>query len=272
MMTKLISATGSTQSVGMIASFREAVACMLLGIRSALTLRSIVFSISLWIVAIGLWGSIFFMFREQVSQLATAAVAVVVFGLTSLFPGLMPSSSGVVGGGIGTAIATISTVALSWLAIALAYVIAVIITVRVMAELFLMGYVQKQALKSYPNLTSLDKASRTSNSMSFGMWVRPWAALILLGPLCLILTVIGGVFLFVLLSYLNSRFLVNDATSNIASTTEVYQFIKTNRIELLALGVLSTLLNFVPLFGLLSPWATGSAVCHLTMRHLLARR
>lgn len=272
MMTKLISSTDSKPSAGAIASFREAVACMLLGIRSALTLRSIVFSLSLWVVAIGLWGAVLFVFREQVTQLAAAAVAVVVYGLGILFPKLAPSSSGVVGGGIGMAVAAMSTVALSWLAIALTYVFAVLITVRVLAELFLMGYVQKQALKSYPTLASFDKTNRTSGSMSFGIWVRPWAALILLGPLCLLLPVIGSVFLFVLLSYLNSRFLVNDATNDIASSAEVYQFIKTNRMELLALGILSTLMNFVPLFGLLSPWATGSAVCHLTMRHLSARR
>lgn len=166
------------------------------------------------------------------------------------------------------AIATMSTVALSWIAIAATYVFAILITVRVLAELFLMGYVQKQALKSYPALANITTANRASDNVSFGVWIRPWAALILLGPLFLLLPVVGGVLLFVLLSYLNSRFLVNDAAENIASSTEVYHFIKVSRIELLALGVLATLLNFVPLFGLLSPWATGSAVCHLTMRHL----
>lgn len=166
-------------------------------------------------------------------------------------------------------IAAMSTFALSWLAIALAYVFAVLVTVRVLAELFLMGRVQKHVLESYPDLAAVTAASRTFNKISFGIWIRPWAALILLGPVCLLVPVIGGVFLFVLLSYLNSRFLVNDAADNIASSAEVQHFLKANRIELLALGVLATLLNFVPLFGLLSPWATGSAVCHLTMRHLM---
>ncbi|HCY64732.1 MAG TPA: hypothetical protein DHV59_18300 [Oxalobacteraceae bacterium] len=264
-----ISTSDIAPKIGLIRSLREAATCMLLGIRSALALRAILFSISLWIVAIGLWSALFFAFREEVTQLATAAAALVVFGLAIFFPGLAPGSSGVAGGGVGMAIAAMSTFALSWLAVALAYAFAVLITARVLAELFLMGRVQKHALEFYPDLAAMAAPSGAFNKVSFGIWIRPWAALLLLGPLCLLLPVIGGAFLFVLLSYLNSRFLVNDAADNIASSAEVQHFIKANRIELMALGILATLLNFVPLFGLLSPWATGSAVCHLTMRHLI---
>ena len=78
-----------------------------------------------------------------------------------------------------------------------------------------------------------------------------------------------GVLLFaMLLAYLNARFLLNDALSGLDVPVAPADLARALRLELLAIGLMSSLLSLVPLLGLLSPWATGAAVCHLTFRHL----
>lgn len=250
----------------------EAATCLLLGFRHALTVRAVLLSLSLWVAAIGVWIILFLVFREQLLQLALKAVAIVVYGIGVLLPDSAagtPSGTG----SFGAAVANISSLALSWVLVALGYIVAVVLTVRVLAELLLMGWIRQQALKSFPDLSSRGfENDANAKRIAFGIWIRPWGALIGLAPLCLLLPVVGGVLLFVLLSYLNVRFLVNDATDDLASPQEVRALLGGSRIELLALGLMATLLNLVPLLGLLSPWVTGSAVCHLAMRKLSASR
>jgi len=254
-------------------SFQEASTCAWLGLRSAISLRALLTSLTTWFTVAVAWAIVFSIYREPITAMALKATAALVFGAASLIPGLPGSGLGVATGGTGAAVATTSSIVLSWLAAALLYAVLVVLTVRVLVELMLMGRIRAQVIKQYPLLSHGASAGassdwRTSVRNNFG----PWLGLAAGSIVCLLLPLIGGIALFVLLSYFNVRSLVNDAMEDFAGPREVRHFIQENRREMAVLGVLLTLLSFAPFIGFLAPWFTGSAVCHLTMRRASAAK
>lgn len=255
-------------------SFQEAAACAWLGLRSALSIGALLTSLLMWFAVAAIWLVVFLFYRESITELALKAAVIAVFGVAALIPGALGSSStGVVGGGIGMAAAVISSIALSWVVVVLLYVALVVLSVRVLVELMLMPRIRSQTVKRYPILCEAVPAAEPSGlQASLRNAVGPWFGLVAGSIACLLLPFVGGLALFVLLSYFNVRFLVNDAMEDLASPKEIQRFAHENRPEMIVLGLLLTLLSLVPFVGLLAPWFTGSSVCHLAMRHLSATR
>lgn len=251
--------------------WREAMACILLGAREAFTPRAMLTSVTMWFATAAVWLVVFLMYCEPLLEKVQFLVTLLVFGAAILMPGVLAFGTGMAGAAVGAAVALGGGVLLSWVLLACAYLAVVVLSVRILLEFVLMGRVQKQALRRYPSLTSRGQASTDAGKNNMGRDLRnglgPWAGL-LGGLVCLVLPFVGGMALFVLLSYLNVRFLVNDAMQGLADARQVREFVSTHRLHMLSLGLLLTATSFVPLLGLLMPWLSGSAVCHLCMRQL----
>lgn len=257
--------TNPTSFAGSVA---EAAACLLLGIRAAFTPRALLSSALIWLMAIASVGVLFYVFHDVLQQLATSLVALAVMGLVLLFPGLGAGTSGVVGGGWGAAAGVVAILAGSWLLMAVLAGLTVIVMARVFSELLLMSWVQKQALRSHGGAVAGARGGAGAGRGSvWREWRGTWV-LLLASPLLLVVPLLGVLLFAMLLAYLNARFLLNDALSGLDVPVAPADLARALRLELLAIGLMSSLLSLVPLLGLLSPWATGAAVCHLTFRHL----
>lgn len=254
-------------------SFREAAACAWLGLRSAISIGALLTSLLMWFAVAAIWLMVFLFYRESITELALKAAVIAVFGVAVMMPGAFGSSTGVAGGGVGMATAVMSSIALSWVVVALLYLVLVVLSVRILLELMLMARIRSQTVKRYPILCRAVPAAEPSGLLaSLRNAIGPWLGLVAGSIICLLLPFVGGLALFVLLSYFNVRFLVNDAMKDLASSKEIQRFAHENRPEMIALGLLLTLLSLVPFVGLLAPWFTGSSVCHLAMRRVSATR
>lgn len=238
-----------------------------LGLRDTLTLRALGKLVALWSAGALLWLVVFLVFR---AELWHAVQKLAGFGAAMGGVGTAPASGassaasatvGAVGGAVGGALGF----TLGSLLLVLAYWLCVLLTVRIAMELLLMGSIRQQALRSYPEIDA-SSARAGQWRVSWRNTLGPWLGAGLVVPLCLVLPLIGGPLLAAFLAYLNVRTLVNDAFDGIAGATEVRAFVATHRWHMLLLGGLLALLALVPFVGLLLPWATGSAVCHLVLR------
>ncbi|MED5621067.1 EI24 domain-containing protein [Ideonella sp. BN130291] len=264
-------AAASTLSTGRWqAATREAIACVTLGLRQALSVRAVLTSVLVWLIAALGWLVIFIVFREQVIHVA-AVVGIVVFGGVLWLVG---------GGRTATTAVTMSHVTgiglgllIGWGAMALLYVVLVVGTARIAVELLLMPTIQRKTLKHYPELKDPGyRSGSDSAALSMRNTVGPWIGTFSGFIVCLFIPIIGGVAMFLLLSYMNVRSLINDAADDVATAEQVRHILVHSRLEMLVLGVMLTGMSLVPLLGMLAPWFTGGAVCHFVMRRLSAQR
>jgi len=84
----------------------------------------------------------------------------------------------------------------------------------------------------------------------------------------LIIPVFGGLLFFLLASYLNVRSLINDATDGLVTDSEFRALLGKNRVEMLVLGVILSIVTVIPVLGFFAPVLLGASVCHLCMRDL----
>jgi hypothetical protein len=250
-------------------AFSSVLQAFRLGLRDSFTLRALGLLAALWSISALLWLVVFLVFRAEIwhamQTIATFGAAMGVFGtmaagtLNNAGPvGVVTAAAGAaVGGGLGFA--------LGGVLVALAYWLCLVITVRIAMELLLMRSIRAQALRSY--------SGKEAASSATGHWrlawrntLGPWLGAALVVPVFLLVPFVGGPLLAAFLAYLNVRTLVNDAFDGMAGAAEVRAFVATHRWQMLLLGVLLALLALVPFVGLLLPWATGSAVCHLVLR------
>ncbi len=245
---------------------REAMICFMLGVKDALSLRAILTSMALWVACVALLLVVFWLCREHLHYLSSR-IAEIVRGPAVVLD-LMSSSSGIVGR-MGATMAASSGKVVGWLSVVALFIFGVIVLVRILSELFLMKRIQKQVLQAYPaSLCISSGAGHGHDSSRWQEWCNTWG-LLLLTPFCLVVPLIGPLILFLALSYLNARFLVNDALAGVVGQSDAGVLSSGLRAELLMVGQLSALASMVPVLGVLVPWATGSAVCHLTMRRLV---
>lgn len=257
-----------TQPTSFAGSLAEAAACLLMGIRAAFAPRALISSVLIWLAAIVSVVFLFYVFKEPLQQVATWMAAFAIMALALVFPGLGAGTGGVVGGGLGAATAVVAVLAASWLLVGVLCYFAVIVMARVLSELFLMSWVQKQALRTHGRPVVAARSDAGAGRVAvWREWRGTWA-LLLASPLLLVVPLLGVLMFGTLLAYLNARFLVNDALSGLGLPVAPAELSRALRLELLAIGLLSSLLSLVPVLGLLAPWATGAAVCHLTFRHL----
>lgn len=246
----------------------EAIKCFLLGVRETSKPRSIITSVLLWLTVSIVMLILFFVFRKELLNLAMATVTLVLIAWAVLFPGSMSGSVGVVGGGLGAATAIVAGLALGWILVIALYYLCVIIIARVLSELFLMRIIRAQALESYTDLTAeISENPTIRSSPALRKWTATWG-LLCISPLTLLVPFLGVAIFSILLSYLNARFFVDEAISGLTDKAVAANISKDLRIELICIGIMSSILSIIPFAGVFSPWATGSAVCHLTYRQL----
>jgi CysZ protein len=75
-----------------------------------------------------------------------------------------------------------------------------------------------------------------------------------------------------LMGYLNQRLFRYDALAEHAAADEMRELVTRNRRELFGLGVLVSLLSYIPFAGLAVPVAAGLAFIHYCLRRLSALR
>lgn len=248
--------------------FTEAASCFLQGVRDAVSARALLMSLSLWFMASAGVLIAFLIFWERIKVFAIGAAAIIVLGLSTLFPHWTSGTGGVSGGGLGAVTGVFFSILGGWFLILVFYLLMVAIAVRVLSEWLLMGRIQKQVLQAYRVSAFPPRVGKKHSLQSrWREWGSTWCVLLLV-PLCLLLPLIGSVAFFVLLSYLNARFLVNEALADIADEADATHMASELRMELLIIGLMSALINVIPLVGFVAPWATGAAVCHLTFRRL----
>jgi len=132
--------------------------------------------------------------------------------------------------------------------------------------------VEHVAGRSYPELARL-----RGGTLAGGVWNAVLAIAVFLGvglislPLWLV-PPLWPVLAALLMGYLNQRLFRYDALAEHASADEMRSFFAKYRRELFGLGVLVSLLSYIPFAGLAVPVAAGLAFIHFCLTRLAAQR
>jgi hypothetical protein len=215
-------------------SVKESFICVTLAVRDGIQPPISLISALIWIGTIVLWGAAFYFLHTPLAQALS--------GLHSV---------------------------LRFIMIALLYVTAVVVTVRIAIELWLMKLIQLACLKHYPGLSlnqkgwlllGLREAPKTAGLFIFG------------GIASLLMPGIGPALLFMLIGYLNVRSLMNDGMDGMVTEEERRTIIESSRISMLLIGTALSALFLLPIVGLFAPSILGTSVCHLCMRQTIKLR
>ncbi|MFO1251135.1 MAG: EI24 domain-containing protein [Inhella sp.] len=262
-------------------SVREAFVCLTLGGRDALKPGVLWRSLQIWLLVLVFWGTVLFIWRQEIWQAAQTGLSLLAMGLAmALFSpqGGVGSVAGMAHAGIGMgALVVIGALltqppvgtVITGLVILLVFMLLASLSVRVLTEFLLMGRVQAQCRRRYPELENQAPMPWLSGLMESA---KLWVILLVGGLMCLLVPLLGGLLLAALCAYLNARSLVGEALDGVASPQEQRAFVRSHRMSLLLLGLALPVLLLVPLVGLLAPGWLGASVCHLGMRHLQATR
>lgn len=254
----------------------EAIKCLALGLRDGLRPRVALTSLLIWLMVIVFWCVVFWIWREDVKSLATAALLLIAYGVAQmLMPVAGPATVSAMASGanaLGAFAFLLSgpvAAVVTGLVVFGCFMLLCMLSVRILLELLLMGRIQAQCLQRYPALSrGVDNSWRRGLRDALGTL----ATFVIGGLLCLVIPLVGGLLLFLLASYLNVRSLVGDALDGVATDDERRAVIRSQRLNMLLLGLLGTLLMLVPLAGLVAPSVLGASVCHLCMRQVVRMR
>lgn len=249
-----------------------------LGLRDGIRPRLALMSVLAGLLAFGVWLIVLVVWRHEIWAVADVASNWLMNGLLSL-DWSDPGREGQKVASEGTNVPSFLERALSWIAtplgsvvklilVAGAFLLLIMLSMRLYLELFLMSRVQKHCLKHYPLLSPKGKGRFGVDALSSLKLLCVFCA----GFLLLIIPVVGGILFFLLASYLNVRSLVNDALEDLATADERRTIVRTMRLPMLLLGVVTSVLLLIPLAGLFIPAVLGASVCHLCMRALIRLR
>lgn len=237
----------------------EALQCFTLGLRDALRPRLALVSILIWTLALVFWGVVLAVFHVEATALVGQALSTLWAAAPSwMNPAVAVAQNPWVQGTV------------SFLLLMLGYWIVCLITVSLLMELMLMQRVQSVCLPRYPAL----HGHHIQNDRMAAVFdtVGTLAAMVVGSLFCLLIPVVGGALALVLVGYLNVRGLVGDALDGVATDQERRQIIQRHRPQMVSLGLLCSVLMFIPLLGLWMPAVLGAATAHLGMRATLRLR
>jgi len=159
------------------------------------------------------------------------------------------------------------------LAVLIAVLPAMLVTALVITEIVAMPVIVRfVADRYYPGLGHAFGGSVAGSMANAAVAIVIFAVLWVV-TLPLWLTGIGAVLAPVLTSaWLNQRLFRYDALADHASREEFADFVRTSRRELFGLGVLLSLLLYVPLFNLAVPVLAGLAFTHFGLARLALLR
>ncbi len=241
---------------------------MRLAFRDSLKPKVVFHSLVIWLVSLIFWGLIFYWQWDKISQAAGAVSGLVTATIYFSFPHLLDSSGVATADGIVSRVTTFlfavgGFYVLMYILVALPFVLLVLLSVRVLLEVFLMKYVQKRTLTRYPEIEKGAQSKWLDGlRLSSGNNVKAW----LITFFCLFIPVVNGVVILLVGCYFGAKSLVGDALEDLATTQEVKQFARENRLAILVLGLLHLGVLLIPFVGLLAPAIMGSSVCHFCFR------
>ncbi len=162
---------------------------------------------------------------------------------------------------------------LGWVLLIVLLVPLVLATASVIIGIFSMpAMVQYVAARTYPQLER-----RRGGTFAGSVWNAVLAVAVFLGlglvslPLWLV-PPLWPVLAAVLMGYLNQRMFRYDALADHAGADEMRDMFARYRRELFGLGVLVSLLSYIPFAGLVVPVAAGLAFIHYCLARLAAQR
>lgn len=162
---------------------------------------------------------------------------------------------------------------LGWVLLIVLLVPLVLATASVIIGIFSMpAMVQYVAARTYPQLER-----RRGGTFAGSVWNAVLAVAVFLGlglvslPLWLV-PPLWPVLAAVLMGYLNQRMFRYDALAEHAGADEMRDMFARYRRELFGLGVLVSLLSYIPFAGLVVPVAAGLAFIHYCLARLAAQR
>lgn len=256
-----------------LAAFAEAFKCLGLAFRDSLRPGILLRSAGLCALAFGLWTWVFFEYYEQIGVACGALSLFIIYGGVVL--GFLPSLSGGGGGSVASmggmagplAMLVMYVAALALILFVLVYTVAIVASIRLALRWVLMGAVRARCIRHYPELQQ--RAERDSNLLHGVRYVLgPWVGITLGTLVCLLVPLVNGVLLVLLLAYLNVRFLIPAAFSNLATSNEQLGALAERRGAILAYGLLIFLIALVPVLNLLLPALLAGGACHLAYRGL----
>jgi hypothetical protein len=245
----------------------EALKCIGLALKDSLSVKVVFYSVAIWVGSFVFWGALFFWQWATIVALAQVASAFVALGIFLFFPHLLAAGAAtqaaMAGAPVAAAVAGVGFTMLSYAFIVAAFVFLILISVRILLEVFLMNYVQKRTLTRYPQL---EKGSETSWLAGLqGATGDTIKALLLVG-ICLFIPVVNGILILLIGCYYSAKSLVGDALEDLATIQEQKQFIRESRLGILLMGLLHFGLLLIPFVGLLAPAIIGSSMCHFCFR------
>lgn len=255
---------------------REALACFGLGLCDSLRPGAFFKSLLLWIVTVGLWGAIFWIYAKQIMVASLVISGLFVMGLVLFAPTALPLAVGGPATVSGMAAAAGPIMMVIGIAVAGAVVVFVLLflaaqftSARLVVQYGWMPRIRERQGKRYSSLAVRPDLSFTSGLMDFAGISGTLLAGIIVS---LLLPFTAGIVIGLLFCYLNVRVLFKKALNGYATDTEWRQLVKARRGTMTLLGILLVLSFVVPPLGLLAPMALGTSVGHLAMRSLVALR
>ena len=248
----------------------DAFTCAALGLRDGLSPRLILFSVGLWVGAATLWTVILVVAWSHVKAVAAFITAWALLGLFRVFPTWLPASAqakltGVpLSEGAHALLGSFFTGA-TWIVLTLLVLTAVMLTVRLAVEFWLMPLVRAQVLKHYPSFPAHPPFSLLS---PFTNLAKMGLLAVVIGVPCMLIPVVNVVLAFTFFAYLNVRTLVNEALDGLATRDEQRAVIRHARGRMAVVGMLLSAAQMIPFVGLMSPAWIGAGTCHLCLREL----
>ncbi len=254
----------------------EALKCLALGLREALSPRILFRSAVLCIAAFVLWVWIYIHFSAEITLVLGKAALLSMLGLfLGGFLGLIPASLAPQGGASITQMGNIpigfayellrigQILVLVAAVIAAIYVLMFLVgvatTIRVTLPRLLMRRAAEKVLKKYPERELVQAESLAGKS-------KPWWRIALILLLCLCIPFVAGVVLFLGICYANAWLLYHCAARRMPSPALEMRRLQWRWRPLLWLGVLLLLLAVVPVINLLVPALMCTSILHLICR------
>ena len=248
----------------------DAFTCAALGLRDGLSPRLILFSVSLWFGAAALWAILLVVAWAPIKAAAGFLTAWALLGLFRVFPTWLPAGAQAkltdvpLSTGADALLGPFFTGA-TWVVLVLLILTAVMLTVRLAVEFWLMPIVRAQVLKTYPPFPSHPPFSLLA---PFANLAKMGVLAVVIGVPCMIVPVVNVVLAFTFFAYLNVRTLVNEALDGLATRDEQRAIIRSARGRMVIVGLLLSAAQTIPFVGLMSPAWIGAGTCHLCLREL----
>lgn len=256
------------------AAVPEAVTCVALGIRTAVSPKLLAFSAGLWFGAMALWGLVLLFALSAVKSVAAFFTAWMLLGVFVVFPSWLPASAQAKIAGVplstgAEALLGATFHVITWVVLVVMVLALVIITVRIALEFLLMPLVRGEVLKRYPAFPARPSLGLLAPVKNLA---KTWLLAVVIGLPCLLIPVLNAVLLLVLFGYLNVRTLVNEALDGLATPEEQRRMIKDYRWHMMVAGSLLAGAMTIPLVGFIGPSWTGASTCQICLRALLRLR